>query len=110
MFGCRNGCRGGSNCDFGLPDWYLVGRPGLDPGTLGFDFWRPGASVFVHLSWSGRSVRPPTSAQVLTDLGVRLQEWLHEIGSGVVGVIRFVGCNGEMSRFNGETFELLIEE
>ena len=80
-----------------------MGRLGLDPGTLGVDFIRSQASVEIRVSWSEQVARPPTSAEVLTNLGFRLQEWLHEMGTGAVGVVRFVG-------HNGESFELLIEE
>lgn len=64
-----------------------MSRPGLDPGTLGADLGRPSASLVVHISWSKPSVNPPTSADVLSNLVLRLQNWLHELGPGVVGVM-----------------------
>ncbi len=80
----------------------FVGRPGLDPGTLGSILVRSGASLDVHLSWLEGSASPPSSAEVLSNLGLRLQDWLHETGFGVVGVMRF-------SNSIGERFELRIE-
>ena len=79
-----------------------VGRPGLDPGTLGSRKGHPSASLVVHLSWSEASTSPPTSEEVLSNLGLRLQNWLHELGSGVVGVMRFENSDGA-------SFQLEIE-
>ena len=73
----------------------LVGRPGLDPGTLGSILGRPSASVDVHLSWLEGSASPPSSTEVLSNLGLRLQDWLHDAGFGVVGVMQFANSNGE---------------
>jgi len=77
--------------------------PGLDPGTLGLNLGRPSASLVVHCSWSKTLANPPTSADVLSNLGFRLQNWLHELGSGVVGVMQFENSEGA-------SFELRIEE
>lgn len=79
-----------------------MNRPGLDPGTLGADLGRPSASLAVHLSWSEASANLPTSAEVLSNLGLRLHNWLHELGSGVVGVMQFESSDGT-------SFELRIE-
>jgi hypothetical protein len=79
-----------------------VGRPGLDPGTLGSIKAHPGVSLVVHLSWSGLSARPPSSEEVLSNLSLRLQDWLHELGSGVVGVMQFENADGAL-------FQLRIE-
>jgi hypothetical protein len=80
----------------------LVGRWGLDPGTLGANLTHPSASLSIHLSWSRALIHPPTSADVLSNLGLRLQNWPHELGSGVVGVMRFENSDGA-------SFELRIE-
>ena len=80
----------------------LVGRPGLDPGTLGSIKDHPSASVAIQISWSAASANPPTSEEVLSNLGLRLQNWLQELGSGVVGVMRFENAEGS-------SFELRIE-
>jgi len=77
-------------------------RPGLDPGTLGLKIGRPSASLVVHLSWSEASANPPTFADVLSNLGLWLQNWLHELGSGVVAVMHFESSDGA-------SFELRIE-
>ena len=75
---------------------FLVGRPGLDPGTLGSDQARPSASVKIHLTWSDGSANPPTSAEILSNLGLRLHQWLHETGSRVVGRIQFQNVDGDL--------------
>ena len=79
-----------------------MGYPGVDPGTLGVDLGRPSATLVVHISWLKASVNPPTSAEILSNLGPRLQNWLHELGSGVVGVMQFENSDGT-------SFELRIE-
>jgi hypothetical protein len=45
-----------------------VGRPGLDPGTLGLEPDSTQASVVVRMSWSEACSDPPTSADVLSKL------------------------------------------
>jgi hypothetical protein len=79
-----------------------VGRPGLDPGTLGTKTDQPSASVIIQISWSEPSASPPTSEEILSNLGLRLQNWLQELGAGVVGVMRFENAEGA-------SFELRIE-
>ncbi len=79
-----------------------VSHPGLDPGTLGPRNGNPSASLVVQISWSEALASPPTSEEVLSNLGLRLQNWLHELGSGVVGVMRFENADGA-------SFELRIE-
>ena len=81
---------------------FLVGRPGLDPGTLGSDLTRPSASVKIHLTWSDPLANPPTSAEILTDLCLGLHQWLHEKSTGGVGTLRF-------ENVEGEKFDLRIE-
>jgi len=71
----------------------LVGRPGLDPGTLGFQPDGTRASVVVRVSWSETSVHPPTSADVLSNLLPGLHDWLHSLGSGVSSVVQICGSD-----------------
>ena len=85
-----------------LQNSLLVGRPGLDPGTLGSKTDHPSASVAIQISWSDASTSPPSSEEVLSNLGLRLQKWLHELGSGVIGVMRFENADGA-------SFELRVE-
>ena len=80
----------------------LALRPVLDPGTLGRKKGDPSASVVFQISCSETSASPPTSEEVLSNLGLRLQNWLHELGAGVVGVMRFENAEGA-------SFELRIE-
>jgi len=80
----------------------FVGRPGLDPGNLGPDPSDPSMSLEIHLSWSEAAARPPASADVLSNLSLWLHNWLHEVGSGSVGVIFCTGADGAR-------FELRVE-
>ena len=79
-----------------------MGRPGLDPGTLGAGQTRPSASLQIHLTWSEGMPRPPATADVLSNLPVWLHDWLQTLGSGGLGVISYTGPDGA-------TFELRIE-
>src|ERR1039458_6425840 len=72
----------------------LVGRPGLDPGTLGFEPERMEASVVVRVAWSEESASPPTSADVLANLVPWLHDWLHSLGIGVSSVVQISGSEG----------------
>ena len=72
----------------------LVGRPGLDPGTLGFEPDSTRASVVVRVSWSETSVNPPVSADVLSNLLPWLHDWLQSLGSGVTSVVQISGSDG----------------
>jgi hypothetical protein len=74
-------------CDF-------VGRPGLDPGTLGPDSARRLASFDIHVSWLEGVSNPPLSMEILSNLTVWLQDWLQMLGSGGVGVISAQGRDG----------------
>ena len=80
----------------------MVGRPGLDPGTLGVWPDPPLASAVVQITWSRSSSGPPTSNEILANLVPWLHNWLHEVGGGAVGVMRF-------DHVGGESFELRIE-
>src|ERR1017187_7182486 len=54
---------------------HLVGRPGLDPGTLRVFPECPGTSISIQICWPDEVQCPPTSTDVLS----RLTSWL-EIG------------------------------
>ena len=75
---------------------------GFAAGNSGANLSHTSKSLVVHLSWSELSVNPPRSADVLSNLGLRLPNWLHELGSGVVGVMQFQNADGA-------SFELRIE-
>ncbi len=71
-----------------------MGRPGLDPGTLGLLIPSPSHSIEVRLFWSELSDRPPHSAEDLRGLLLRLQYWLQywlqeQVGD-VSGSVRYV--------------------
>src|SRR5277367_1347413 len=57
----------------------LVGRPGLDPGTLGIRQDHPTASVSVQITWLEEFKIPPTSTEILSNLIPWLHHWLHSI-------------------------------
>jgi hypothetical protein len=54
----------------------LVGRPGLDPGTLRVFPERPGTSIYVQIWWPDEVQCPPTSTEVLSRLSSWLDNWL----------------------------------
>jgi hypothetical protein len=63
----------------------LVGRPGLDPGTLGIEPDHPTASVIVRITWSESSLVPSSSTETLSNLIPWLHHWLHIVGKAVSG-------------------------
>ena len=71
-----------------------MGRPGLDPGTLGSQQARPTTSIEIHLSWSEGVTSPPLPTEVLSNLSLWLHDWLHKLGYGGVGVILSTGADG----------------
>jgi hypothetical protein len=58
----------------------LVGRPGLDPGTLRVFPERPGTSISVQICWPDEEQCPPTSTEVHSRLASWLDNWL-DLGS-----------------------------
>jgi hypothetical protein len=58
----------------------LVGRPGLDPGTLRVFPERPRTSISVQICWPHEVQCPPTSTGVLSRLKSWLDNWL-DLGS-----------------------------
>ena len=71
-----------------------MGRPGLDPGTLGFEPERTEASVVVRVAWSEDYASPPTSVDVLSNLLPWLHDWLHSLGCGVSSVVQVNDLDG----------------
>ncbi len=76
---------------------FKVGRPGLDPGTLGFESGRAKASVVVRVSWSVDYGCPPTSVEILSNLLPWLHDWLHGTGGEAIGIVRANGSDGIIS-------------
>ena len=73
-----------------------MGRLGLDPSTLRTSQARSHASVSIHLSWSKDKYSSPASADVLSNLLVRLHNWLHELDFDLVGEIRSQESSGRI--------------
>ena len=67
---------------------YKVGRPGLDPGTLGFNVDSSQSSIRIRLTWLQAPECSPAFTEVSTRLLLRLQNWLYELGDEEFGVIR----------------------
>ena len=72
----------------------FVGRPGLDPGTLGGGQGSPQPTVQVRMSWSETCDRPPRSTQEHLELLLRLQVWLQTEARADSGVIFSTGSPG----------------
>jgi hypothetical protein len=53
----------------------MVGRPGLDPGTLSVFPECPGTSIVVQICWLDEVQCPPTSTEVLSCLNWWLDSW-----------------------------------
>ena len=60
----------------GLLVGLLVGRPGLDPGTLRVFPECPGTFLSVQICWPDGVACPPTSTAVLSRLNSWLDSWL----------------------------------
>ena len=77
----------------------LVGRPGLDPGTLRVFPERPGTSISVQICWPDEVGCPPTSTDVLSRLTSWLDSWLDQGSFQGHATIQFRGSDGEMFHF-----------
>jgi hypothetical protein len=55
-----------------------VGRPGLDPGTLGVFPEGPCKSITVQINWSDEVGDPSTYSEVLSELNSWLDSWLDQ--------------------------------
>jgi hypothetical protein len=71
-----------------------VGRPGLDPGTLGIGVDRPIASMDIRISWSVASENPPVCTEILSDLNLWLHHWLHNFGTDVTEDVKIFRSDG----------------
>ena len=74
----------------------LVGRPGLDPGTLRVFPERPGTSISVQICWPDEVQCPPTSTDVLSGLTSWLDNWLDQGSFHGEVTIQFRGSDGEV--------------
>ena len=73
----------------------LVGRPGLDPGTLRVVPERPGTSLSIQIRWSNEVECPPTSTDVLSRLNSWLDSWLDPSSFQGQATIQFRRADGE---------------
>jgi len=97
-FGCAVGqCVGFlGNCWSPMFLKLLVGRPGLNAGTLGVFPECPGTSVDVQICWPDEVHSPPTSADVLSRLNSWLDTWLDKGSFHGPATIQFRGSDGEV--------------
>jgi hypothetical protein len=75
---------------------FLVGRPGLDPGTLRVFPERPGTSIGVQICWPVEVQCPPTSTDVLSRLMSWLDNWLDLSSFQGEVTIQFRSVDGEV--------------
>ena len=73
----------------------MVGRPGLDPGTLRVFPEYPGTSISVQICWPDEVQCPPTSAEVHSRLTSWLDSWLDQGSFQDRIAIHFKGADGE---------------
>jgi hypothetical protein len=62
-----------------------VGRPGLDPGTLGVFPKDPCKSVTFQICWSDEVGSPSTYSEMLSELNSWLDSWLDQ--NGFIGTV-----------------------
>ena len=72
-----------------------MGRPGLDPGTLGAIPPDPGPFLTVQICWSENVGRSPTFAEMLPSLISWLDEWLDKNSYTGLANVRFENSDGE---------------
>jgi hypothetical protein len=75
---CQRLCGIWRKCSRCLRFTNLVGRPGLDPGTLRVFPDRPGTSISVQICWPDEVQCPPSFTEVLSRLTSWLDSWLDE--------------------------------
>jgi hypothetical protein len=73
----------------------MVGRPGLDPGTLRVFAERPRASISVQICWQDEDECPPTSTEVHSRLTSWLDNWLDQGSIQGEVTIQFREADGE---------------
>ena len=74
---------------------HMVGRPGLDPGTLRVFPERPGTSISVQICWPDEVQCPPTSTEVHSRLTSWLNSWLDPGSFQGEVTIQFREADGE---------------
>ena len=74
----------------------MVGRPGLDPGTLGVFPECPGTTLSVQICWPNEVECPPTSTEVLSRLNSWLDSWLDQGSFQGQVTIQFRGVDGDL--------------
>ena len=74
----------------------MVGRSGLDPGTLGVFPECPGTTLSVQICWPDEVECPPTSTEVLSRLNSWLDSWLDQGSFQGQATIQFRGSNGDV--------------
>jgi len=73
-----------------------VGRPGLDPGTLGAILPDPGTFLDVQICWSNEVGRSPTFSDVFPSLISWLDDWLDKSSYTGLANVRFKSGSGEV--------------
>jgi hypothetical protein len=73
----------------------MVGRPGLDPGTLRVFPGRPGTSIIVQICWPDEVLFPPSSTEVHSRLTSWLDSWLDRGLFQGQATIQIGGADGE---------------
>jgi hypothetical protein len=76
-----------------------VGRPGLDPGTLGAIMEHSGPSLNVQICWSNEVRSSPTFAEVSQSLISWLDEWLDKNSNTGLANVQFKTSHGEVIHF-----------
>jgi hypothetical protein len=77
-----------------------VGRPGLDPGTLGATASSAESSLNVQIRWSNYLGRPPMSSEILPSLISWLDEWLDRGSCTGLAKVQFEAAGGEIVRID----------
>ncbi len=76
--------------------FFSVGRPGLDPGTLGVFPEYPRTSLSVQICWSDNVECLPMSADILSRFNSWLDNWLPQGPFQGLATIQFRGADGEV--------------
>lgn len=76
-----------------------MGRPGLDPGTLGVFRECPGVSLTIQIWWSNDIGRSPTCSEVVPSLISWLDDCLDKSSHTGLANVRFETSGGEVIEF-----------
>jgi len=79
-----------------------VGRPGLDPSTLGVLLPNPGTLLDVQTCWSIEVDRSPTFTEMFPSLIHWLDDLLDKSSYSGLANIRFEANDGAVSEFRSE--------